>query len=85
MLPIRKVNAMNNCQVEVLTKVIIISLNASTGKLLTVTAQHINTIVVTSKIVSEYDQEIPQSQTADNPKTPRGRATQPSRDTKQTN
>ena len=33
------------------------------------------------KIVSEYDQEIPQSQTADNPVAPRGRATQPSRDT----
>ena len=30
-----------------------------------------------SKIVSEYDQEIPQSQTADNPMAPRGRATQP--------
>ena len=27
------------------------------------------------KIVSEYDQEIPQSQTADNPKAPRGRTT----------
>ena len=27
-----------------------------------------------SKIVSEYDQEIPQSQTADNPVAPRGRA-----------
>ena len=26
------------------------------------------------KIVSEYDQEIPQSQTADNPEAPRGRA-----------
>ena len=26
------------------------------------------------KIVSEYDQEIPQSQTADNPVAPRGRA-----------
>ena len=32
------------------------------------------------KIVSEYDQEIPQSQTADNPVAPRGRAAQPSRD-----
>ena len=31
-----------------------------------------------SKIVSEYDQEIPQSQTANNPMAPRGRATQPS-------
>ena len=37
------------------------------------------------KIVSEYDQEIPQSQTADNPMTPRGRAAQPSRDTRKTN
>ena len=33
-----------------------------------------------SKIVREYDQEIPQSQTADNPVAPRGRAAQPSRD-----
>ena len=31
------------------------------------------------KIVNEYDQEIPQSQTADNPMVPRGRAAQPSR------
>ena len=31
---------------------------------------------------SEYDQEIPQSQTADNPMVPQGRATQPSRDTR---
>ena len=38
-----------------------------------------------SNIVSEYDQEIPQSQTADNPKAPRGRATQLSRDTRETN
>ena len=29
------------------------------------------------KIVSEYDQEIPQSQTADNPLAPGGRAAQP--------
>ena len=36
-------------------------------------------------IVSEYDQEIPQSQTADNPVAPRGRDTQPSRDTRKTN
>ena len=34
------------------------------------------------KIVSEYDQEIPQSQTADNPVAPRGRAAQPSRGTR---
>ena len=41
--------------------------------------------VIVSKIVSEYDQEIPQSQTADNPVAPRGRAAQPSRDTRKTN
>ena len=35
-------------------------------------------------IVSEYDQDIPQSQTADNPFAPRGRATSPSRDTRKT-
>ena len=34
--------------------------------------------------VSEYDQEIPQSQTADNPIAPQGRAAQPSRDTRKT-
>ena len=34
------------------------------------------------KIVSEYDQEIPQSQSADNPMAPQGRATQPSQDTR---
>ena len=38
-----------------------------------------------TKIVSEYDQEIPQSQTADNPVAPRGRAAQPPRDTRKTN
>ena len=37
------------------------------------------------KIVREYGQEIPQSQTADNPMAPRGRAAQPSRDTRKTN
>ena len=37
------------------------------------------------KIVSEYDQEIPQSQTADKPMASRVRATQPSRDTRKTN
>ena len=37
------------------------------------------------KIVGEYDQEIPQSQTADNPVAPRGSAAQPSRDTRKTN
>ena len=38
----------------------------------------------TNKIVREYDQEIPQSQTADNPVAPRGRDAQPSRDTRRT-
>ena len=38
-----------------------------------------------TKIVSEYDQEIPQSQTADHPVAPRGRVAQPSRDTRKTN
>ena len=42
-------------------------------------------ITYESKIVSEYDQEIPQSQIADNPVASRGRATQPSRDTRKTN
>ena len=36
---------------------------------------------VAYKKISEYDQEIPQSQTADDPVVPRERATQPSRDT----
>ena len=38
-----------------------------------------------TRIVSEYDQEIPQSQTADNPVAPRGRAAQPGRQIKQSN
>ena len=42
-------------------------------------------IIKRYKIVSEYDQEVPQSQTADNPEAPRGRAAQPSRDTRKTN
>ena len=37
-----------------------------------------------TKIVSEYDQEILLSQTADNPVASRGRAAQPSRDTRKT-
>ena len=46
-----------------------------------------NVMFLQKKIVSEYDQEIhvPQSQTADNPVAPRGRAAQPSRDTRKTN
>ena len=34
---------------------------------------------------SEYDQEIPQSQTTENPMAPRGRAAQSPRDTRKTN
>ena len=37
------------------------------------------------KIESEYDQEIPQSQTADKPMASRGRATQQSLNTRKTN
>ena len=44
-----------------------------------------NRIMYSKKKVNEYDQEIPQSQTADNPVAPRGRAAQPSRDTRKTN
>ena len=36
------------------------------------------------KTVSEYDQEISQSQIADNPMAPRGRAIQPPRNTRKT-
>ena len=42
---------------------------------LTVTSRSLE---ILPKIVSEYDQEIPQSQTTDNPVAPRGRAVQPS-------
>ena len=38
-----------------------------------------------NKIVMDYDQEIPQSQTAGKPMAPRGRATQQSRDARKTN
>ena len=37
------------------------------------------------KIVSEYDQEISQSQTTDSPVAQRGRAAQPTPDTRKTN
>ena len=41
--------------------------------------------VTPSKIVSEYDQEKPQSQTSDKPVEPLGRATHQSPDTRKTN
>ena len=37
------------------------------------------------KKVSEYDQKMPQSQTADEPMAPQGRARQQSQDTRKTN
>ena len=40
-------------------------------------AGNIPVSIWTAEIVSEYDEEIPQSQTADNPMAPRGRAAQP--------
>ena len=43
---------------------------------------HGTKVTLNSKIVSEYDQEIPQSQTADNPMAPQGRAAQPSQEDK---
>ena len=46
---------------------------------------HTDLMICTKKIVSEYDKEIPQSQTADNPVAPPGRAAQPSRDTRKKN
>ena len=46
---------------------------------------HVLNVIVALKLVSEYDQEIPQSQTADNTMAPRGRIAQQSRDTRKTN
>ena len=40
---------------------------------------------MSTNIVSEYDQELSQSQTADKPMAPRGRAPQQLRDTRKTN
>ena len=45
----------------------------------------VNVRIKITKKVSEYDQEIPQLQTADNPVAPRGRAAQTSQDTRKTN
>ena len=54
------------------------SLSLLVGTTVIVRVTHL--LVHIPKIVSEYDQEIPQSQTADNPMAPRGRAAQPSRE-----
>ena len=62
----RKVNAIKDCQAKMMTIEIIATLNASTGKLLQ-QPRSTKTRVRTSKIVSEYDQEIPQLQTANKP------------------
>ena len=45
----------------------------------------INIYIFKANVVSENDQKILQSQTADKPMAPRGRAKQKSRDTKKTN
>ena len=53
-----------------------------------ITASSVVTVLGNSLHViqkSEYDQEIPQSQTADKPMAPRGYATQKSRETRKTN
>ena len=47
--------------------------------------QWLQGIVFLCKIVREYDQEIPRSQTADKPIAQQGKATQPSQDTRRTN
>ena len=59
--------------------------NSRTTALARTAARAKRGILLVPKIVSEYDQEIPQSQTADNPVAPRGRAAQPSQDTRNTN
>ena len=47
---------------------------------------NVNALKITClKILSEHDQEIPQSQTADKPMAPRGRPTQQSPDIRKTN
>ena len=48
-------------------------------------AEFIVSKTASPKIVSEYDQEIPQSQTADKPTARLGKATQQSRDARETN
>ena len=56
---------------------IAISLPGHTSFFVFVETSHLS-LLCNTKIVSEYDQEIPQSQTADNPVAPRGSAAQPS-------
>ena len=63
---------------------IAISLPGHTSFFVFVETSHLS-LLCNTKIVSEYDQEIPQSQTADNPMALRGRAAQPSRDTRKIN
>ena len=59
-----------------------IRINCNNNQLIVMCTTHcerrlISFKIATPKIVSEYDQEIPQSQTADYPLAPRGRAAQP--------
>ena len=57
----------------------------STGSMIETPLITYVTAYVTGKIVSEYDQEIPKSQTADKPTAPGVRATQQSQDIRKTN
>ena len=63
----------------------VISVCTRAHRLMDVLNLYLSEVSDVSKIVSGYDQEIPQSQTADNPVAPRGRAAQPSQDTRKTN
>ena len=69
------------------TQIIVLNKSSkmSDSNLISCLYQEIIPFLIASKIVNEYDQEKPQSQTADNPMSPRGRAAQPSRDTRKTN
>ena len=49
-----------------------------------IVGEDVKKVLKQRKKISEYDQEIPQSQTADYPVAPRGRAAQPSPDTRKT-
>ena len=57
---------------------LIIQSNAKSSCFLYNTAKQSRCVSYRAKIVSEYDQEIPKSQTADKPMASRGRATQQS-------
>ena len=74
----------NKADLKIMTRKSVASLYDSVCKCKSVSS-HISRNFFATKIVSEYYQEIPQSQTADNPVALRGRAAQPSQDTRKTN